>query len=266
MLCDNRILTIHIFLRFLWRNEYENIAISREKLDQFIQEKLPGYKINPAAGNGMCMLHAFHKGINNALGNAIPLNENTTNLRKEFLTNNKSYVWIILWWFCQRPCRTRKVLEWSSEILHSSQTLPIFFSLPLAKSTMLILSFTNQTQNESIKLKPKNVWLYKWRTSSKVTLYFAKTLSEYIDPILPVPFSNLDDDIEIIAFVPGNDVFPDIDIKQENDTTDDDSVVMVEELFSSVLYTRTEVKSEAGKWHFSLFGYFCFHLKKLCFI
>ena len=34
-----------------------------------------------------------------------------------------------------------------------------------------------------------------------------------IDPILPVPFSNLDDDIEITAFVPGNDVFPGIDIR-----------------------------------------------------
>ena len=50
---------------------------SREKLDQFIQEKLTR--------------HAFHKGINTALGKAIPLDEITTNLRKEFLTNYKSY-------------------------------------------------------------------------------------------------------------------------------------------------------------------------------
>ena len=73
------------------KNEYENIVASREKLDQFIQEKLPGYKINPVTGDGMCMLHAFHKGINTALGKAIPLDEITTNLRKEFLTNYKSY-------------------------------------------------------------------------------------------------------------------------------------------------------------------------------
>ena len=39
----------------------------------------------------MCMLHAFHKGIKTALGKAIPLDEITTNLRKEFLTNYKSY-------------------------------------------------------------------------------------------------------------------------------------------------------------------------------
>ena len=39
----------------------------------------------------MFMLHAFHKGINTAFGRAIPLDEITTNLRKEFLTNYKSY-------------------------------------------------------------------------------------------------------------------------------------------------------------------------------
>ena len=112
---------------------------------------------------------------------------------------------------------------------------------------MPILSFTNQT------LK-KNNRLYKWITdytneepASKVTLYFGETLSEHIDPILPVPSSNLDDDIEITAFVPGNDVFPGKDIKQEDDTVNDDSVVIVEELSSSVSYTRMGVKSEAGK-------------------
>ena len=38
-----------------------------------------------------CVFHAFHKGINTALGKPIPLDEITTNLRKEFLTNYKSY-------------------------------------------------------------------------------------------------------------------------------------------------------------------------------
>ena len=47
--------------------------------------------MNPVAGDRICMLHAFHKGINTALGKAIPLDEITTNLRKEFLTNCKSY-------------------------------------------------------------------------------------------------------------------------------------------------------------------------------
>ena len=83
--------------------------------------------------------------------------------------------------------------------------------------------------------------------ASKVILYLAKTLSGHIDLILPVPSSNLDDNIEITAFVPGNGVFPGIDIHQEDDTTDDDSVVIMEELSSSVSYTRMEVKSGAAK-------------------
>ena len=60
---------------------------SREKLNQFIQEKLPEHKVNPASVDDMCMLHAFCKGINTALGKAITLDEITKNLRKEFLTN-----------------------------------------------------------------------------------------------------------------------------------------------------------------------------------
>ena len=39
----------------------------------------------------MCVLHAFHKRITTALGKSIPLDKITTNLRKEFLTNYKSY-------------------------------------------------------------------------------------------------------------------------------------------------------------------------------
>ena len=66
--------------------------------------------------------------------------------------------------------------------------------------------------------------------ASKVRLYFAKVLPEHIDPILPVPSSNLDDDIDITAFARGNDVSPGIDIKQEDDTNANDSVVTVEEL------------------------------------
>ena len=47
--------------------------------------------MNPVAGDGMCMLHAFHERINTALGKAIRLDESFTKLRKEFLTNYKSY-------------------------------------------------------------------------------------------------------------------------------------------------------------------------------
>ena len=47
--------------------------------------------MNPVAGDDMCMLHAFHKRINTALGKAIRLDESITKLRKEFLANYKSY-------------------------------------------------------------------------------------------------------------------------------------------------------------------------------
>ena len=59
-------------------------------LGVFIQEQLPGYAISPVKGDGMCMLHAFHKGINNTLEEDTTLDEIAVNLRKEILLNNQS--------------------------------------------------------------------------------------------------------------------------------------------------------------------------------
>ena len=68
------------------------------------------------------------------------------------------------------------------------------------------------------------------------------TLIQYYQYLLAILLT-----IGITAFVSGNDAFSGIDIKQEDDTTDNDSIVVVEELSTSVLYTSMEVKSEAGK-------------------
>ena len=238
-------MTIHIFLWFLWKNEYENIVTSQEKLGQFIQEKLSGYKVNPVAGDDICMLHAFHKGINTTLGKAIPLDEITTNLRKWFLTNYKSYQ------------------SFSDDSVNVLVELEKFLSDPLrycnsytSDSFLIALGKTYDANIIVYKSNSEKCWIPDYtneQRASKVTLYFAKILSEHIDPLLPVPSRDLDDDTEITAFVPGNDVFAGIEIKQEDDITNDESVVIVEELSSSVSYTRMEVKSEATKWYFSLF-------------
>ena len=206
----------------------------------------------------MCMLHAFHIGIITALGKAIPLDEIYTNLRKEFLTNYKSYQS-----FSDDSLNVHVELEkFLSDLLryYNSDTSNFFLialgkaydaNIVVYKSNSEQCSITDYTNEER---------------ASKVALYFTKTLLEHIDPILPVPCSNLDDDIEITAFVPGNDLFPGIDKRQEDNTTNGDSVVIVEGLSSSFSYTRMEVKSKAGKLYFSLLGYFCFHLKNFHFI
>ena len=85
----------------------------------------------------MSMLHAFHKEINTALGKAISLGEITKNLRKEFLTNYKSYQS-----FSDDSVNLLVELEefLSDPLIYYNSDTSNFFSLPLAKRTMLILS------------------------------------------------------------------------------------------------------------------------------
>ena len=187
----------------------------------------------------MCMIHAFHKGINTALGKAIPLDEITTNLRKEFLRNYKSYQS-----FSDDSVNVLVELEnfLCDPLRYCNAGTSDFFLIALGKAyDANIVVYKSNSEKCSITDYTNE------ERASKVALYFAKTLSEHIDSILPVPSNNLADDIEITIFVPGNDVFPGIDIKQEDDTTDDDSVVIVKEPSSSVSYARMEAKSEAGK-------------------
>ena len=85
----------------------------------------------------MSMLHAFHKEINTALGKAISLGEITKNLRKEFLTNYKSYQS-----FSDDSVNLLVELEefLSDPLINYNSDTSNFFSLPLAKRTMPILS------------------------------------------------------------------------------------------------------------------------------
>ena len=163
------------------------------------------------------LLHAFHNGINTALGKAIPVDAITPNLRKEFLKNYKSYQ------------------SFSDDSVNVLVELEKFLCDPLryynSDTSDFFLIALGKAYDANIvvyKSKSEKCWITDYTNeehASKVTLYFAKTLSEHIDPILPIPSSGLDDDIEITAFVPGNDVFLGIDIKQEDDTTDDDGLL-----------------------------------------
>ena len=130
----------------------------------------------------MCMLHA------------IPLDKITANLRKEFLTNYKSYQ------------------SFRDDSVNILVELEKFLSDPLRynnldTSDFFLIVFDKACDANIVvyKSNSEKCWITDYTNeelASKVTLYFAKTLSEHIDPILTVPSSNLDNDIEITAFVP----------------------------------------------------------------
>lgn len=213
-------------------------------LGVFIQEQLPGYAIGPVEGDGMCMLHAFHKGINNTLKEDTTLDEIAVNLRKEILLNNQKYQS-----FSDKAVNVLVELEkfLSDPLKYNNSDTYDLFLIALGKAY-----YVNIVAYES---NSKKCWIKDYtnkRRRSKFRLYFAKTLSEHIDPILPLSVSG---DIAITGFVPG--VHP--ETEQEDNISDDDSVIIIEEPSSSVTVVSTQVKSKYGNSFF--FFYFHFEIR-----
>ena len=128
------------------------------------------------------MLHAFHKGINTALGKAIPVDAITTNLRKEFITNYKSYQ------------------SFSDDSVNVLVELEKFLSDPLRYynsdvSDFFLIAFGKAYDANIVvyKSNSEKCWITDYTNeerASKVTLYFAKhcrsTLIQYYQYLLAI--------------------------------------------------------------------------------
>ena len=74
-----------------FRSELENIVISKEKLIEFIEENLDGFKLEPVLGDSMCMLRSFSITLKDAFNEEFPVESITKSLRRELLTNHGFY-------------------------------------------------------------------------------------------------------------------------------------------------------------------------------
>ena len=74
-----------------FRSELENIVISKEKLIEFIEENLDGFKMEPVLGDSMCMLRSFSITSKDPFNEEFPVESITKSLRRELLTNHGFY-------------------------------------------------------------------------------------------------------------------------------------------------------------------------------
>ena len=63
--------------------EYEDVIVSREMLDMFIQEEIPDYEIIRVTGDGLCILRVFKECMEVATGKGIVMDYIKEKLRKE---------------------------------------------------------------------------------------------------------------------------------------------------------------------------------------
>ena len=73
------------------RSELENIAISKEKLIEFIGENLDGFKLEHVLGDSLCMLRSFSITLKDAFNEKFPVESITKSLLRELLTNHGFY-------------------------------------------------------------------------------------------------------------------------------------------------------------------------------
>ena len=74
------------FVRILFRLAYEQRVASKQVVDSFIDINLPGYKIKPVAGDGLCMVNSFLEALTHVTRNQTTRKDLISQFRREMLT------------------------------------------------------------------------------------------------------------------------------------------------------------------------------------
>ena len=158
-----------------FRSEHENIITSKEKLIEFIEENLHGFKLEPVLGNGMCMLRSFSIALKHVFNEEFPVEFITKSLRRKLLTNHGFYQ--------QFSVDNIDVLVELEKFLvnplgYYTEDTSDLFLLALGNAFKVnVIVFQSNTERCWIVDSSKN-------SSDLPSLYFGITLSAHIEPII----------------------------------------------------------------------------------
>ena len=189
-----------IFSNPFLRSENEKIVLSKERAEAFINDNLPGSEIKPVAGDGVCILHSFVEGLQR-IGNKVTLSEAKSSLRDELTSNHAYYK------------------DLSPDDICLSDELQLFLDLPMEYYNintvdlfLYTLSNVFQVDVLVIKSNTEDCWfedLTGNSTENRKKLYFVKTLSQHIDPVVlkvnEENEDNSDDSITITHHLEGSE-------------------------------------------------------------
>ena len=138
---------------------------------------MPGHKIYPVQGDGLCILHAFSEGMFWLRGFRIPVDEMKSAL-KDQLTTFKPYY-----------------SNFSESTIDIVDELDRIFKSPLenydSDTTDLFLAALSDIFEVNVVVFQSNAakcWivnLYNMENPFDQTLHFARTLSLHVDPVIP---------------------------------------------------------------------------------
>lgn len=145
-------------------------------VNSFIEDNLPGYRIYPVQGDGLCIFHAFSEGMFWLRGFRIPVEEIKSAL-KDQLTTFKPYY-----------------SDFSESSVDIVDELDRIFQNPLANydsdTTDLFLAALSDTFEVNVVVFQSNAeecWILNLSNTESPfteTLHFARTLSLHVDPVI----------------------------------------------------------------------------------
>ena len=161
---------------------------------QYVTETLPGYVIKHVAGDGLCILRSFKEAAKAVSDITVSIEDLQLSLRHEILHRFDFYIefWI-------ETCDLLKELD-------------IFLSNPLKFYNsevvdIFLLTLGNAYEVDTVVLQSyvDKCWttdLSNTKNNFIANLYFAKSLSPHVDPIIPDVDKESDDDIVMTHCVP----------------------------------------------------------------
>eukprot|EP00112_Aurelia_sp_Birch-Aquarium-sp1_P005421 Seg1616.2 transcript_id=Seg1616.2/GoldUCD/mRNA.D3Y31 product="hypothetical protein" protein_id=Seg1616.2/GoldUCD/D3Y31 len=175
---------------------YEEIVLSYEKLQDYIDEQMPNYYLKKITGDGLCILSSFNEGLR-SLGENVTIEFLMDTLRSEILQNFTFYKG-----FCRE--NVDLLLELDSFLKHPLQ----YFNTDSCDTFLMAIGNAMKCNTIILQSSIESCWtvnLSKAENNYSKTIYFARSLSDHFDVVLPrtVAFhsDSSDSDIEIINVV-----------------------------------------------------------------
>lgn len=153
------------------------IVLSKNIVKSFIYKNLPGYNLYPVEGDGLCTFHSFVEAMFALRGFKIPLNEVRSTV-KNYLTAHKD-----------------ELSGFSETDVDIVNELDKLFENPLANYGnntndlyLKVLGDAYKVNTVIFQSDAKKCWIVDMSNVENPytdTLYFARTLSLHIDPVIP---------------------------------------------------------------------------------
>jgi len=196
-------------------------VISKEILADFVKEYLPNFEIQPVVGDGLCMLSSFTKALSSIHNETFTMSTVIDALRKEINSNNEFYNSFL---------ESDMIIEEEIERYLES---PLDF-YDTNSSDLIITALRNAFKVNAIVFQSnyKRCWIIDLSDSNKrfqKTVFFGRSESKHLDPILPKIQSQSDDsDLEITTIVEGlKDNLQQLN-EQRIEIIDDDDVIVAD--------------------------------------